>query len=68
MLGDAVLAKAMAQRLLQEGIYVVSFSYLVVPKGKARIRTQMAAAHEITHLEQAVAAFAKVGKELDVIS
>jgi glycine C-acetyltransferase len=67
MLGDAVLAGRMANRLLQEGIYVVGFSYPVVPRGKARIRTQMSAAHEIKHLDKALAAFAKVGKELGVI-
>jgi glycine C-acetyltransferase len=68
MLGDAVLAGRMANRLLEEGIYVVGFSYPVVPKGKARIRTQMSAAHELEHLDKALAAFAKVGKELGVIT
>ncbi|CDZ77444.1 2-amino-3-ketobutyrate coenzyme A ligase [Legionella massiliensis] len=68
MLGDAALAGRMADRLLKEGIYVVGFSYPVVPKGKARIRTQMSAAHELEHLDKAIAAFAKVGKELRVIS
>ena len=67
MLGDAVLAQRMAARMLEEGIYVVGFSFPVVPKGKARIRTQMSAAHTRTQLEQAVAAFVKVGKELGVI-
>ena len=67
MLGDAALAGRMASRLLQEGIYVVGFSYPVVPKGKARIRTQMSAAHELEHLDKALDAFAKVGKELGVI-
>ncbi|MBX3236890.1 MAG: glycine C-acetyltransferase [Nitrospiraceae bacterium] len=67
MLGEARLASQMAERLLQEGIYVVGFSYPVVPKGQARIRVQMSAAHTRTHLERAVAAFAKVGKELGVI-
>ncbi len=67
MLGEAGLATQMADRLLQEGIYVVGFSYPVVPKGQARIRVQMSAAHTRTHLERAVAAFAKVGKELGVI-
>lgn len=67
MLGDAALAGKMAAMLLAEGIYVVGFSYPVVPKGKARIRTQMSAAHELDHLDKAIAAFAKVGKELGVI-
>ena len=68
MLGDASLATRMADRLLEEGIYVVGFSYPVVPKGKARIRVQMSAAHTRRQLEQAVSAFAKVGRELNVIS
>lgn len=67
MLGDAVLAKEMANRLLKEGIYVIGFSFPVVPKGAARIRTQMSAAHELHHIDKAVAAFAKVGRELGVI-
>lgn len=67
MLGDAVLAGKMAAQLLHEGLYVTGFSYPVVPKGKARIRTQMSAAHEIVHLDRAIAAFAKVGKSLGVI-
>jgi len=67
MLGDATLATTMADRLLQEGIYVVGFSYPVVPKGQARIRVQMSAAHTHAQLETAVTAFAKVGRELDVI-
>ena len=68
MLGDAKLAKEMADRLLAEGIYVVGFSYPVVPKGQARIRIQMSAAHDRIHLTQAIAAFAKVGRELGVIN
>lgn len=68
MLGDAVLAGKMAARLLEEGVYVVGFSYPVVPKGKARIRTQMSAAHEKEHLDKALEAFARVGKELKVIA
>jgi len=68
MLGDAALAQEMANRLLKEGIYVIGFSFPVVPKGQARIRTQMSAAHEPQHIDRAVAAFAKVGKELGVIS
>jgi glycine C-acetyltransferase len=67
MLGDAKLASDMAQRLLAENIYVIGFSFPVVPKGQARIRTQMSAAHERTHLDKALHAFAKVGKELGVI-
>jgi glycine C-acetyltransferase len=67
MLGDAKLATAMADKLLAEGIYVVGFSYPVVPKGKARIRTQMSAAHDKVHLDKAIGAFEKVGRELGVI-
>jgi glycine C-acetyltransferase len=62
MLGDAALATRMADALLAEGIYVVGFSYPVVPKGKARIRTQMSAAHTDEEIDRAVAAFAKVGR------
>ncbi len=67
MLGDAKLAQDMAARLLDEGIYVTGFFFPVVPKGGARIRTQMSAAHTPEHIERAVAAFTKVGKELGVI-
>jgi glycine C-acetyltransferase len=67
MLGEATLAQEMASRLLKEGIYVIGFSFPVVPRGQARIRTQMSAAHEPEHIERAVAAFAKVGRELGVI-
>lgn len=67
MLGDAALATKMADKLLEEGIYVIGFSYPVVPKGKARIRTQISAAHTREQLDKAIAAFAKVGKELGVI-
>ena len=67
MLGDAVLATSMAEALLKEGVYVVGFSYPVVPQGQARIRTQMSAAHTTAQLQQAVAAFAKVGRALGVI-
>ena len=67
MLGDAVLAGEMARRMLAEGIYVVGFSFPVVPRGKARIRTQMSAAHDKAHLDRAIAAFEKVGRELGVI-
>jgi glycine C-acetyltransferase len=68
MLGDAKLAQEMASRLLAEGIYVIGFFYPVVPKGKARIRVQISAAHSRKHLETAIKAFIKVGKELKVIS
>ena len=68
MLGDAKLASDMADKLLDEGIYVVGFSFPVVPKGAARIRTQMSAGHNKAHLDKAIAAFAKIGKELGVIS
>ena len=68
MLGDAKLASAMADRLLDEGIYVIGFSFPVVPRGEARIRTQMSAAHTDSHIDQAVAAFTKVGRELGVVS
>jgi len=67
MLGDAVLAQKLAARMLDEGIYVVGFSFPVVPKDQARIRTQMSAAHSREHLDRAIAAFIKVGKALDVI-
>ena len=67
MLGDAKLAGEMADRLLAEGVYVVGFSYPVVPEGKARIRTQMSAGLEQTHIDRAIAAFEKVGRELGVI-
>ena len=67
MLYDAVLAQEMAARLLKEGVYVVGFFYPVVAKGKARIRVQISAGHEQTHLERAVAAFTKIGKELGVL-
>ncbi len=67
MLGDADLATRMADALLEEGIYVIGFSFPVVPRGKARIRTQMSAAHTADQIDQAVAAFAKVGKRLHAI-
>ena len=68
MLGDAGLASRMAEGLLEEGIYVIGFSFPVVPKGRARIRTQMSAAHTPAQLERAVTAFAKVGRKLGAIS
>jgi glycine C-acetyltransferase len=67
MLGDAKLAAEVAARMLEEGIYVVGFSFPVVPKGQARIRTQMSAAHSIEQIDFAVNAFIKVGKDLGVI-
>lgn len=67
MLYDAPLAQQFAAKLLQEGIYVIGFFYPVVAQGKARIRVQLSAAHEQEHLERAVAAFTKVGKELGVL-
>ncbi len=67
MLYDAVLAQTMASRLLDEGIYVTGFFFPVVPKGKARIRVQLSAAHEQHHLDKAIGAFTTVGKELGVI-
>jgi glycine C-acetyltransferase len=67
MLYDAVLAQKFANRMLEEGIYVVGFFFPVVAKGNARIRTQMSAAHEFHHIDACVEAFAKVGKELGVI-
>ena len=67
MLGDAKVASEFAQRLLDEGVYVIGFSYPVVPQGKARIRTQMSAAHTREQLDRAVAAFSKIGKDLRVI-
>ncbi|MDH3649372.1 MAG: glycine C-acetyltransferase [Saprospiraceae bacterium] len=68
MLYDAKLSQAFSQALLAKGIYVIGFFYPVVPKDKARIRVQISAAHERTHLEKAVEAFTEVGKELGVIS
>ena len=67
MLYDAKLSQEFANRLLEEGIYVIGFFYPVVPKEKARIRVQLSAAHERAHLEKAVAAFTKVGKALNVL-
>jgi glycine C-acetyltransferase len=67
MLGDAALAASMADRLLAEGVYVVGFSYPVVPEGQARIRVQMSAAHTRDQLERALTAFAKAGAELGVV-
>ncbi|RCU51097.1 glycine C-acetyltransferase [Corallincola luteus] len=67
MLGDAKLASTMADKMLERGVYVIGFSFPVVPQNKARIRTQMSAAHTQQQLDQAIAAFIEVGKELKVI-
>ncbi|NQZ03183.1 glycine C-acetyltransferase [Idiomarina sp.] len=67
MIGDARLASEMADRLLEEGIYVIGFSFPVVPKGKARIRTQMSAAHTREQLDRTIEAFTRIGKDLGVI-
>lgn len=67
MLGDAKLASEMADRLLQEGVYVIGFSYPVVPMGKARIRVQMSAAHTKGQIDKAVTAFEKIGREMNII-
>jgi glycine C-acetyltransferase len=67
MLGDARLAADMAQRLLGHGIYVIGFSYPVVPKGQARIRVQISAAHSEADIDRAISAFATVGRELGVV-
>ncbi|MEO9612135.1 MAG: glycine C-acetyltransferase [Nitratireductor sp.] len=68
MIGDAALASAMADRLLERGIYVIGFSFPVVPKGQARIRTQMSAAHTPADIDRAVDAFGAVGRELGIIA
>jgi glycine C-acetyltransferase len=67
MLGDAKLAQDIAKDLLHEGIYVIGFSYPVVPQGQARIRVQISAAHESKHLDKAISAFTKIGKKYNVI-
>lgn len=67
MLYDAVLSQKMAEKVLEKGIYVIGFYYPVVPKGQARIRVQISAGHDKAHLDQAIAAFTEVGKELGVI-
>jgi glycine C-acetyltransferase len=68
MLYDAVIAQQFAARLLDEGVYVIGFFFPVVPKGQARIRVQISAAHEQQHLDTAIEAFIKVGKELLIIN
>jgi glycine C-acetyltransferase len=67
MLYDAALAQRMAARLLEEGIYVIGFFFPVVPQGKARIRVQLSAAHDQSHLDKAIDAFVRVGRELGVV-
>jgi glycine C-acetyltransferase len=67
MLGDAALAARFAERLLDHGVYVIGFSFPVVPMGKARIRTQMSAGHDRAQIDRAIAAFETVGRELGVI-
>jgi len=67
MLYDAVVAQNFAAELLNEGIYVIGFFFPVVPKGQARIRVQLSAAHEQKHLEKAISAFTKIGKKLNVL-
>jgi glycine C-acetyltransferase len=67
MIYDAKQAQAMASELLEEGIYVTGFFFPVVPQGKARIRTQMSAAHTREHLDRAIAAFTKVGRKLGIL-
>jgi glycine C-acetyltransferase len=67
MLYDAKLSQLMANRLLEQGIYVIGFFYPVVPKGKARIRVQLSSAHTKAHLDKAIEAFIRVGKDLNVI-
>lgn len=67
MLGDAALAQEMAARMLEKGVYVIGFSFPVVPKGQARIRTQMSAAHSAADIRRAIAVFEEVGRELNVI-
>ncbi|BCH21664.1 glycine C-acetyltransferase [Mesorhizobium sp. L-8-3] len=68
MIGDAALASRMAEMMLERGIYVIGFSFPVVPKGQARIRTQMSAAHSTADIDRAVTVFGEVGKELGIIS
>jgi glycine C-acetyltransferase len=68
MLGDAKLAADMARDMLDEGIYVIGFSYPVVPKDAARIRVQLSAAHGIEHIDKAIEAFIKVGRKYNVIN
>ena len=66
-IGEAIKAQEMAKKLLSEGVYVIGFGYPIVAKGKARVRVQVSAAHSQEDLDKAVAAFAKIGKELGII-
>jgi glycine C-acetyltransferase len=68
MLGDAKVASEFARRMLEQGIYVVGFSFPVVPKGQARIRTQISAAHSKEQLDKAIDAFIRIGKDMGVIA
>ena len=68
MLGDAALAGRMADAMLERGIYVIGFSYPVVPRGQARIRVQISAGHTREHLDRAIAAFTEVGTSLGVLT
>ena len=68
MLGDAKVASEFARRMLEQGIYVVGFSFPVVPKGQARIRTQISAAHSKAQLDKAIAAFIRIGQDMGVIA
>lgn len=68
MLGDGKIANDMARDMLEEGIYVIGFSYPVVPMGKARIRVQISAAHEKTQIDKLVAAFSKLGKKYGILN
>jgi glycine C-acetyltransferase len=68
MLGDAALATRFADAMLKRGVYVIGFSYPVVPQGKARIRTQISAAHTLEDLDHAVKAFVAVGRELGILT
>lgn len=68
MLYDAKLSQEFAAQLLEEGIYVIGFYYPVVPKGEARIRVQLSAAHETEHLDKAIDAFGRIGRKLGVLS
>jgi glycine C-acetyltransferase len=68
MLYDARVAQQLAAKLLETGVYVTGFSFPVVPKGQARIRTQMSAAHDDTHIDRALAAFAEAGRAIGAVN
>jgi len=68
MLYDPLLSQKMSQKLLEQGVYVIGFYFPVVPKGQARIRVQISAVHQKEHLDKAIEAFTKVGKELGVVA